>query len=176
MNNHLELIDGFARDVIKKLRAQLEAGEVHIDLFSSFMDASNNNGNVLNNDEFRDIVLNSVNAVRDTTAQALIWTFYMLMCHPWMETKLLEEIEKFISHDDLTNSSFLYKKIKCMPYAHAIFYEVPRLYPSVPLNQKFTLNDDIWPVKTRIKKGLYLVVFLCSRSSRKSMRSRSYNI
>ncbi|KAG2200618.1 hypothetical protein INT47_007362 [Mucor saturninus] len=157
MNNHLEVVDGFARDVIEKRRAQLAAGEIHKDLLSRFMDARNNNGNLLNNDELRDIVLNFVIAGRDTTAQALSWTFYMLMCHPRVEKKLLEEIEKFVSDDDLVDSTSLYEKIKCMTYAHAIFYEVLRLYPSVPLNQKFALNDDIWPDGTHIKKGDYIL-------------------
>lgn len=79
------------------------------------------------------------------------------MCHPRVEKKLLEEIEKFISDDDLVESSSLYEKIKSMTYAHAVFYEVLRLYPSVPLNQKYALNDDIWPDGTHIKKGDYIL-------------------
>lgn len=157
MNNHLEIVDSFARDVIEKRRAQLAAGEIHKDLLSRFMDARNNNGNLLNNDELRDIVLNFVIAGRDTTAQALSWTFYMLMCHPRVEKQLLEEIKKFVSDDDLVDSASLFEKIKSMTYAHAVFYEVLRLYPSVPLNQKFALNDDIWPDGTHIKKGDYIL-------------------
>jgi cytochrome P450 len=34
---------------------------------------------------------------------------------------------------------------------------VLRLYPSVPNNQKFALNDDTWPDGTHIKKGDYVV-------------------
>lgn len=32
-----------------------------------------------------------------------------------------------------------------------------RLYPSVPENQKYALNDDVWPDGTRIKKGDYVM-------------------
>lgn len=157
MNDHLRVVDGFANSVIEKRRVQLEAGEVHKDLLSRFMDARNNKGDLLSNEELRDIVLNFVIAGRDTTAQALSWTFYMLMCHPRVEQKLLEEIEQHITDEDLTDSPGLYEKIKDMTYAHAVFYEVLRQYPSVPLNQKYALNDDIWPDGTHIKKGDYVL-------------------
>ncbi|KAG1056053.1 hypothetical protein G6F43_002031 [Rhizopus delemar] len=158
MNEHLAVVDGFARKVTEKRRAQLAAGEIHTDLLSRFMDARNNKGDPLSNDELRDIVLNFVIAGRDTTAQALSWSFYMLMCHPRVEKKLLEEIDQNIAVDeDLHNSASLYEKIKGMNYAHAIFYEVLRLYPSVPLNQKYALADDIWPDGTHIKKGDYVL-------------------
>lgn len=157
MNEHLDIVDGFARNVTEKRRVQIEAGEVHKDLLSRFMDARNHKGNLLSNDELRDIVLNFVIAGRDTTAQALSWTFYMLMCHPRVEKKLLEEINQHISDDDINDSASLYEKIKNMTYAHAVFYEVLRHYPSVPLNQKYALNDDIWPDGTHIKKGDYIL-------------------
>ncbi|GAN06283.1 cytochrome P450 704C1-like isoform X1 [Mucor ambiguus] len=157
MNEHLGVVDSFAREVTEKRRVQIEAGEVHKDLLSRFMDARNHKGNLLSNDELRDIVLNFVIAGRDTTAQALSWTFYMLMCHPRVEKKLLEEINKYISDDDINDSAGLYEKIKNMTYAHAVFYEVLRHYPSVPLNQKYALNDDIWPDGTHIRKGDYIL-------------------
>lgn len=36
------------------------------------------------------------------------------------------------------------------------FYETLRLYPSVPNNQKYALEDDIWPDGTVIKAGYYV--------------------
>ncbi|CAO3609763.1 unnamed protein product [Mucor hiemalis] len=158
MNQHLSVVDNFAREVTEKRRVEIANGETgHRDLLSRFMDARNAQGELLNNDELRDIVLNFVIAGRDTTAQALSWTFYMLLCHPRVEEKLLEEIEASITDDVLHDSAALYEVIKDMKYAHAVFYEVLRHYPSVPLNQKYALNDDIWPDGTHIKKGDYIL-------------------
>jgi cytochrome P450 len=157
MNDHLNVVDTFAREVTEKRRVEIANGEVHRDLLSRFMDARNAQGELLNNDELRDIVLNFVIAGRDTTAQALSWTFYMLLCHPRVEEKLLDEINQYISDDILHDSAALYEVIKNMKYAHAVFYEVLRLYPSVPLNQKYALNDDIWPDGTQIRKGDYIL-------------------
>lgn len=157
MNKNLEIVDTFARSVTEKRRIQLANGEVHKDLLSRFMEARNPQGELLNNDELRDIVLNFVIAGRDTTAQALSWTFYLLLCTPRVEEKLLDEIEKYITEDVMHDSPALYEVIKDMTYAHAVFYEVLRLYPSVPLNQKYALNDDIWPDGTQIRKGDYVM-------------------
>lgn len=38
-------------------------------------------------------------------------------------------------------------------YIYFRFYEVLRLYPSVPVNTKVALEDDIWPDGTQVKKG-----------------------
>ncbi|RCH94663.1 hypothetical protein CU097_002244 [Rhizopus azygosporus] len=154
MKDHLAVVDSFARDVIEKRREQMARGEVYKDLLSRFMAAKNAEGEALNTDELRDIVLNFVIAGRDTTAQALSWTFYMLLTHPRVETKLMEEIERVSETDD---ASTLYETIKGMTYAHAVFYEVLRLYPSVPLNQKYALDDDVWPDGTQIRKGDYIL-------------------
>ncbi|KAG0172070.1 hypothetical protein DFQ28_011683 [Apophysomyces sp. BC1034] len=156
MNDHLGVVDSFAREVTEKRRVQLANGEVHKDLLSRFMSARNADGELLNNNELRDIVLNFVIAGRDTTAQALSWMMYMLICNPRVERKLVEEIngiDEGVMHD----SPALYEIVKNMTYAHAVFYEVLRHYPSVPLNQKYALNDDIWPDGTHIRKGDYVL-------------------
>ncbi|KAI9337428.1 cytochrome P450 [Pilaira anomala] len=157
MNKNLKIVDTFARSVTEKRRIQLANGEVHKDLLSRFMEARTPQGELLNNDELRDVVLNFVIAGRDTTAQALSWAFYLLLCTPRVEEKLLDEIEKYIGEDIMHDSTALYETIKDMTYAHAVFYEVLRLYPSVPMNQKYALNDDVWPDGTQIHKGDYVM-------------------
>lgn len=65
-------------------------------------------------------MLNFVIAGRDTTAQALSWTFYNLCLHPRVEQKLLEEINEFITDDIKGDSPALFEAIKNMKYAHAV--------------------------------------------------------
>ncbi|KAI8097201.1 cytochrome P450 [Halteromyces radiatus] len=159
MKEGLKVVDSFAREVTEKRRADMAAGKTDAkDLLSRFMKASNQQGEPLDDNELRDIVLNFIIAGRDTTAQALSWCFYMLTTHPRVERKLYDEIDQWINDDLLTDSSALYEVIRGkMNYAHAVFFETLRLYPSVPLNQKYALNDDIWPDGTRIKKGDYVI-------------------
>ncbi|GAA5809153.1 hypothetical protein MFLAVUS_002558 [Mucor flavus] len=158
ISQHLETVNKFAYEVIENRRQQLARGETHHkDLLSRFMEAHNENDELLSNKELRDMVLNFIIAGRDTTAQTLSWTFYMLLLHPRIEKRLLEEIANHVTDDLADRPAELYEVIKDMTYAHAIFYEVLRLYPSVPNNQKYALNDDIWPDGTAIKKGDYVM-------------------
>ncbi|KAG0174543.1 hypothetical protein DFQ28_005878 [Apophysomyces sp. BC1034] len=157
VEQHLDTINNFAYSVIEQRREGLAQGKEYQDLLSRFMQAKNAEGNPLSDQELRDTVLNFIIAGRDTTAQALSWAFYALITHPHVEKALLEEIEKHdvdsVEHD----SPALYETIKQMTYAHAVFYEVLRLYPSVPSNLKYALKDDIWPDGTHVKKGDYIM-------------------
>ncbi|KAI9310986.1 cytochrome P450 [Dichotomocladium elegans] len=142
IQDHVKVIDSFANDVIERRRAQLARGEIHTDLLSRFMNTKNENNEPLSNRELRDVILNFIIAGRDTTAQALSWTFYNLCHHPRIEYKLLDEINTYITDDLAENPPAL--------------YEVLRLHPSVPANQKFALNDDVWPDGSEIRKGDYV--------------------
>lgn len=118
---HLRTVDDFANGVIESRRTQLANGETHYqDLLSRFMNAHNEHDELLSNKELRDIVLNFVIAGRDTTAQALSWTFYMLLLHPRIEKKLLEEVLENVSDDLAKEPAALFEVIKKMTYAHAV--------------------------------------------------------
>lgn len=122
ISQHLETVNKFAYEVIESRRQQLARGETHHkDLLSRFMEAHNENDELLDNKELRDMVLNFIIAGRDTTAQALSWTFYMLLLHPRIEKRLLEEIENYVTDDLGDRPAELYEVIKGMTYAHAVY-------------------------------------------------------
>ncbi|KAI9255244.1 cytochrome P450 [Phascolomyces articulosus] len=153
LRGHLKVVDDFAYSIINERRKQLADGGDFQDLLSRFMSAKNENNELLNDRELRDTVLNFIIAGRDTTAQALSWTFYNLILHPRVEKKLVEEINEKINNEHELNTSSLYNVISTMTYAHAVFFEVLRLYPSVPSNVKVALEDDVWPDGTHVRKG-----------------------
>ncbi|KAI9257744.1 cytochrome P450 [Helicostylum pulchrum] len=156
--DHLHIVDSFAEDVINKRRNQIANDEPFPkDLLSRFMDTLNEQGEKLNDVELRDTILNFVIAGRDTTAQALSWLFYELALQPRVEKKILEELEGKISDEDENDSPALYEIINGLPYLHAVFYETLRLYPSVPTNQKYALEDDVFPDGSIIKAGYYVM-------------------
>lgn len=51
MDDHLKVVDTFAREVAEKRRGELASGMEFRDLLSRFMTAHNNKGEPLNNDE-----------------------------------------------------------------------------------------------------------------------------
>ena len=61
-----------------------------------------------------------------------------------------DEKKKKININDYYTFSILTDYLLHIIYS---LYEVLRLHPSVPNNQKYALNDDIWPDGTQIKKG-----------------------
>ncbi|KAI8138205.1 cytochrome P450 [Fennellomyces sp. T-0311] len=153
-NDHLKVVNDFAYTLINERREQLKQGGEYKDLLSRFMKAHNAENELLSDKELRDTALNFIIAGRDTTAQALSWTFYNLMLHPRIEAKLVKEVEECIPDDTSSlDAPALYEIIKKMIYAHAVFYEVLRLYPSVPTNVKVALEDDMLPDGTPVRKG-----------------------
>ncbi|KAI7886269.1 cytochrome P450, partial [Lichtheimia hyalospora FSU 10163] len=153
IKQHLDVINNLVYGIIQERKQRLANGEKFKDLLSRFMDTHNEDGNPLSDKELRDTVINFLLAGRDTTAQALSWTFYNLMLHPRIEKKLRDEITANIRDEHESDSRALYEIVKHMPYAHAVLYEVLRLHPPVPGNVKVALEDDIWPDGTRIRKG-----------------------
>lgn len=118
---HLATVENFAHEVIRNRRKEIEAGETnHRDLLSRFMKTHNERDELLSDQELRDVVLNFVIAGRDTTAQALSWTFYMLLLHPRIEQKLLDEVKLNIEDNLMDEPVALYEAIKNMTYAHAV--------------------------------------------------------
>jgi fatty acid omega-hydroxylase len=66
---------------------------------------------------------------RDTTAQALSWTFFHLIQNPEVVAKMRVEIEQLTaSNEELVD----YSNYKQFTYNLAVFYEALRLHPSVP--------------------------------------------
>lgn len=82
-------------------------------------------------------------AFADTTAHTLAFTFGLLALYPDIQQKLLEEISSILpsaSHD------LTYETIAKLKYSHAVFLETLRLYPSVVVVPKFSLEDGYVPV------------------------------
>lgn len=120
------------------------------DLLQLFMDMKED-GEPLSDDMLVDSVLNFVIAGRDTTAQALSWTFYLMHrreADPGVRKKLAQETDEILKGGYPT-----YESTKQQKYAESCFYEALRLYPSVPKNIKTCVEDDILPGGTKVYKG-----------------------
>jgi len=96
----------------------------------------------------RDVILNFMIAGRDTTAQTLLWTFYLLSLNPTVQDKLIAEIDSTLNGANPT-----YENVKSMKYLAAVIDETLRLYPAVPIDPKYAVNDDTLPSGQFIPKG-----------------------
>ncbi|KAI8138385.1 cytochrome P450 [Fennellomyces sp. T-0311] len=127
---HMQIINNFAYGIIKERRLRLAAGYEFQDMLSRFMTTEKPNGELLSDDELRDTLL----------------TFWRLA------EKLLKEIHQYLPNDT-DDPRQLYEVIKKMTYAHAVFYEVLRLYPSVPTSIRLSLEEDRLPSGVHVCKG-----------------------
>jgi cytochrome P450 len=76
---------------------------------------------------------------RDTTAQALTWTFYLLMRNPSQLESIRQEISAVLKTEPICDHAKLNTAVfrpASMPYVMAVFYETLRLYPPVPFEMK----------------------------------------
>jgi cytochrome P450 len=146
--------------MISKRRAQQSEEPIgrDRDLLDLFMAAKTEEGDPLNDAQLRDVVLNFIIAGRDTTAQALSWSFWLLSTRPEILAKLRDEAHKILGSSRMA----AFADMKDLVYAHAVFYEVLRLYPSVPMNVKVCNQDDVLPVCVTIAL-IARMVRLCQR-------------
>lgn len=100
-----------------------------------------------------DAAMNYLSAGRDTTAQSLTWTFYLLMRHPHACQKIIAELEATndlpLSIDSVQSSS--------LPYTAAVFNESLRLYPPVPVELKECTAPTTFPDGTWLPKGAVVI-------------------
>ncbi|TGO38428.1 hypothetical protein BHYA_0075g00310 [Botrytis hyacinthi] len=85
-------------------------------------------------------IVNILVAGRDTTACLLSWTFFLLVRHPKVLAKLQKEVALLGDASDLNRT-----ELRNMKYLQNVLKETLRLYPSVPVNTRTSLNDTVLP-------------------------------
>uniref|UniRef100_A0A0E0M903 Cytochrome P450 n=1 Tax=Oryza punctata TaxID=4537 RepID=A0A0E0M903_ORYPU len=167
-------VDKFAYDVIRQRKEEVAAAVEEdaggrsdlLTIFTKMRDADT--GAAAYSDKFlRDICVNFILAGRDTSSVALAWFFWLLNKNPAVEAKILEEIDDIVAArrnsspaaanadgDDLV---FHPEEVKKMEYLHAALSEALRLYPSVPVDHKEVVEDEVFPDGTVLKKGTKVI-------------------
>ncbi|KAF8986269.1 hypothetical protein BGZ46_006891 [Entomortierella lignicola] len=144
-------VNEFAYGVIQERRKNGNK-KGHKDLMQLFMDAEDDKGNPLSDEMLKDTLSNFILAGRDTTAQALSWTFYLMYRNQSESQKIVNELVK--ETDSVLQNGFpTYESTKQQKYAEACFYEALRLYPSVPKNIKTCVEDDVLPGGYKVYKN-----------------------
>ncbi|KAM1064439.1 hypothetical protein ACFX13_029140 [Malus domestica] len=173
-------VDEFADDVIRTRKKELasllnrndeiysEKKQIKPDLLTVFMGLKDEKGEASSEKFLRDICVNFILAGRDTSSVALSWFFWLLHHNPEVEHKILQEVRNIVGmrsssdHDNDEITVFKPEDIKKMEYLHAAISEALRLYPSVPLDHKQAVEDDIFPDGTILKKGTRVIYSIYS--------------
>ena len=112
-----------------------------------------------------DSAMNYLSAGRDTTAQSLTWTFYLLMRNPRCIPPILSEIRSLQEQQTTSTSNnnndsgsipsytSLISTTNPLPYTTATFTESLRLYPPVPIELKECTTPTTFPDGTSLPVG-----------------------
>ncbi|XP_072950439.1 cytochrome P450 86B1 [Typha angustifolia] len=140
------------------------------DLLSRFLIQSD----VKFSDKFlKDFCISFILAGRDTSSVALAWFFWLLHRHPRVERRILDEISDIakttrfhnkVAKPTKTNEAVVFSvdDLKRMDYLQAALSESLRLYPSVPVDFKEALEDDVLPDGTAVRKGARVIYSIYS--------------
>lgn len=138
---------GLAKAAVANGTGESDAGrldQISGTLINSFLDS------ITNHEVVADAALNYLSAGRDTTAQALTWTFHLLFRCPAALAQVREEARAVFdsaaedadsNHNNDSSSTLARLTPQALPYALATFYEALRLYPPIPLEIKQLVSD-----------------------------------
>ncbi|KAJ8512295.1 hypothetical protein OPV22_002729 [Ensete ventricosum] len=184
LRRSLKRVDEFAYDVIRtrKKELSLESGAknstARTDLLTVFTRLKDDDGRAFSDKFLRDVCVNFILAGRDTSSVALAWFFCLLDKHPEVEEKILGEINTIVKERGSRNGDegaegeelvFRPEEVKKMEYLQAALSEALRLYPSVPVDHKEVVEDEVFPDGTALKKGTKVVYAIFSMGRMESI-------
>jgi cytochrome P450 len=155
IDNHLKkaikTLDEFSYRVIRE-RKTVEDLEEREDILSRYLCTTDDEGNKFSEKYIRDAMINLILAGRDSASQLVTWTAYLLSQNPEKEKKLLQELDQ-----ELRGETPSLHNVKNLKYLRAVLDETLRIWPPVPIERKYALEDDRLPDGTFIPKGTVVV-------------------
>lgn len=107
------------------------------DLLSALIEAEDEEGNRMDDQQLRDEVITLFVAGHETTSNALTWTWYLLSQHPEIEQKVFEEVDRVLGGRQITPDD-----VPELVYTQMVLKESIRLYPPAwILNVRQALED-----------------------------------
>jgi enediyne biosynthesis protein E7 len=136
------------------IHARRTKGDHSNDLLSMLLNARDQDGSAMSDQQVRDEAMTLFLAGHDTTANALAWTWYLLSQHPDVESRLLAELKEVLG--ERTPSS---ADVQKLTYTGMVFAETMRLYPPAYILVRTARNNDILPSGAEIPAGTD--IFMC---------------
>ena len=126
-------LDHFIYGLIRERRA---SGEDTGDLLSMLLQARDDDGNGMSDQQLRDELTTLMVAGLDTTALTLAWAFYLLSQNPEADQKLFGEVQAVLG-----NRLPAFEDLPKLTYVDAVLKETMRLYPAGWILGREALHD-----------------------------------
>ncbi|WOG83527.1 hypothetical protein DCAR_0102703 [Daucus carota subsp. sativus] len=178
-------VDAFAEEVIRARKKELsitdDTDHQRSDLLTIFMRLKDERGQPFSDKFLRDICVNFILAGRDTSSVALTWFFWLLDRNPEVEEQILSEISRIIGEREdgkkgIDGDALIFRpeEVKKMDYLQAALSEALRLYPSVPVDHKEVISDDVFPDGTILKSGTKVIYSIYSMGRMEGIWGKDY--
>jgi cytochrome P450 len=132
------------------------------DLLQVLLDAHQEGGGQMAEQDLRDEVMTLFIAGHETTSLALSWAWYLLATHPEAETKLLEELNTVLDGREVEASD-----VHMLPYTELVVKETIRLYPPTWVIGREALNDfELHGYRLPAGTNVLLVPWITHRDAR----------
>ncbi|XP_065906269.1 ultra-long-chain fatty acid omega-hydroxylase-like isoform X1 [Dysidea avara] len=170
-----KLVHDFAMDIITRRRKELEEKKTddnevmnrapsnkhkkkYLDFIDILLQARDEQGVGLSNEEIRAEVDTFVFEGHDTTASGLSWTLYNLAIHPEHQAKCREEVDALF--DEKENEDLTWDDMNHLEYVGMCIKESLRLFPPVPaigreLSQDVAFDGHVMPKGTKVVFAIY---------------------
>ncbi len=130
-------LDEIVYGIIRERRATQHAGgSEHGDLLGMLLEARDENGNGMSDQQLRDETLTLLLAGHETTAIALSWTWYLLSQNPDVARKLDEELDAVLGGREPA-----VEDLPRLPYTERVIKESLRLYPPAYVILRLAVED-----------------------------------
>lgn len=116
-------LDATLYELITERRARAADAPAR-DLLQILVNARDESGNQMSDQQLRDEMMTLFLAGHETTAIALSWTWYLLGKHPEIEARLIEELREVLGDRPPTPAD-----LRRLPYTEMVMKESMRLYP-----------------------------------------------
>ncbi|CAN0888289.1 Cytochrome P450 86B1 [Linum grandiflorum] len=174
-----EFADGVIRARKKELALMEDEEKISSDILTVFMRLRDETGRAYSDKFLRDICVNFILAGRDTSSVALSWFFWLVDAHPEVEERIVKEISMIVKErsSEISSEEVVLKpeEIKRMDYLQAALSEALRLYPSVPVDHKEVVEDDVFPDGTVLKKGTKVIYAIYAMGRMESIWGKDCN-
>jgi cytochrome P450 len=145
--------DALLYQQISNRRRESAAGRS--DVLAMLLQAVDEQGQGLTDEELRDELMTALVAGHETTATALAWAFERILLHPAVYAKLSQEVR------DAGGVSASPEKLASLPYLDATIKEVLRLRPVIPfvgrvLQRPVSIAGYDLPAGTAVSACIYL--------------------
>ncbi|KAI8635908.1 cytochrome P450 [Parasitella parasitica] len=149
------LMKSIVDNVILERKNSPDAKNKEKDLLGFMLNARDEHGDGLTDENIRDQVVTFLIAGHDTTANTIAWVLYEFTRNPHVEAKVLQEIANAgITSDSLPTV----EQISSLKYLHKVLKETLRLHSPLRTISKYCQKDCVVPGGYRIKAGISCVI------------------